>query len=477
MLKRTWVLGAGVVTLNLWACDIYQSDTLTSAKVDAETGDSGQETQTDDTRGDGPSGTGSESPGATGGASQDSSPAFWEGTNPCPAGTRCGPSGDGCESAGLPGPSHRPGKIHEDDGETAGTFYFGLTKIRVGAVQDDDALTPTPPDQPAWRDIGFDVDGLCTGSEGCAYEDGKLVKEVGCQRPGVLLASDGTGCRDNLVGSLFTVGSNTPKLAEGFGFSERHFNCNIRAGWFNIIGKVSGYNGKSDDPLVRVDLYNSLGVDAPTFDCDGGPDGLVQENWYLEPAIPPDVPWQILRRSLNPAGGDAQYGADLPDGKVADPAAFVRDGWLIAEIPDGSELWLNGLRSRSTTGVRLILNRAILAAKLVFTERDIWEVPHGTIAAVISRDDALGAFQQIGVCENMCAEYRLLLTYIENNGDALVGSRERLSSVPCDGLTFGMEFTATQVATSADKIVEVPAPEVCPDPANPELPRQGTPCD
>jgi hypothetical protein len=402
---------------------------------------------------------------------------FWLKKNDCPADEECGKEGDGCESAGMPTHEHRPPSEGVTE-KSIDPFYFGLTQMRLGFVNDDEGFTKNPD---AWKQIGFDVDGVCTSSETCTSvaDTSKLISVRSCKKPegAISQAVDGNQCLDNLVGNLFPVAAATPDLSTAFAFSEGHWNCGIRAGSFNVIGKVSNYNGELYDDQVRLDIYNSVGLDNPLFWCDEGDGGTLQDNWFNQaPWFGNNLEWQISRRSLKPLIAEDQHGTLLPDAKAADPAAYVRNGWLIAELPEGAEIWLNGMRSRAIPGIRLIIRRGVLAARLVKQPNETWEVEIGNIAGVIRNEDILAAFRDIGFCENMCSDYELLSTYLRNFSDTLSGTNELQPDIDCDAMSVGVEFKATQIVTSTKKIVDVDDPIDCPEPRASHMPRQGCTC-
>ena len=414
--------------------------------------------------------------GGAGGSAGESgagggSPYDWSGINECPEATECGQDGNGCISAGVPEPLDRAAS---DSTNILEPFYFGFTRMRIGNVADDVASTP---DQDAWRTIGFDLDGVCTNSATCGiFGQASLVDARSCKSSyGARTPFDGTDCRDNAVGQFFALGAPTSEL-EKFGFSERHWNCGIRAGWFNLITKVSNYNGERNDDAVRVDIYSSTGTETPGFSCTAGEGGMPPDDWYERPTWQSSTRWHIARRSISPIVNEELFGDHIPDGVVSSSDAFVRDGWLVAHLPENSELWLNG-HSSDLSGFRLLLRRGVLAAKLVRDpETQLWTVEDGTIGGVVLAVDVLSAFREIGFCENLCATYASLGNSLMDFTDSVATTGTNFPSAPCDGMSLGISFQGQQVTGRRMDIVDVPEPVDCPNPKNPELPRHGCVC-
>ncbi|HEX3594917.1 MAG TPA: hypothetical protein VHU80_07445, partial [Polyangiaceae bacterium] len=72
--------------------------------------------------------------------------------------------------------------------------------------------------------------------------------------------------------------------------------------------------------------------------------------------------------------------------------------------------------------------------------------------------------------------YDLVKNYFNTHQDALTTS-EVLPEAVCDGLSAAIQIRGRQtVASRADIEPEPPSPGECPQPANPEAPRQGCVC-
>jgi len=444
-------------------CDIYDESLLTETNTNEPGGAAGA------------AGTAGGAGGAgTAGSAGGGGDYFWNRTNACPLdGTEvlsCGDSGEGCASEGKPSSEYR---LDTDPAESERPFYIGMTRIRLGSVNDDVELSPN---DDAWETIGFDVDGVCTNSSTCGFAKGDdLVSIDSCRAPGTPVPFDGDGCRDNLVGQLFKIAGTSTNMIE-LGFTEQAWNCAMYAGWMTLIFKVSDYSGESNDDSVRLDVYSSIGISNPAVRCDEGPNLSVQDDWWGEAPWISSDPWQITRRSISPLADQDDFGNELPDAVVSDPNAYVRNNWLVAKLPEGAELWLDGQRAQSP-GIRFILRRGVMAAKLAKDPQSgEWSIDEGTIGGAMLNSDIVTVFRELGFCENFCNAYKSLTGYVTSFSDILASTEETLPDADCDAMSIGMAFKGRQVTARAEDIVDALDPVECPDPRHPNQPKQGCTC-
>jgi hypothetical protein len=403
-------------------------------------------------------GSGGEAGSSGGSAGADASvprERWWERTTP-----------EGCESAGVPRSTDRP---QASGGTPLAPIYLATTRLRFGAANDDDELTRN---EDAWKEIGLDLDLSCTASETCSV-GGSPLEQHACKNA-FQVPFDGKDCRDNQIGKLFPIATRSPLVGLLFGISEANWNCAVHRGELSIFLKLSGYDGSKNDSSVRLDVYVSTGLQAlPSWTCTSGPSGSVPPDWYDQAPWLHTKPWKIARRSISLNAQDA--GVDLPDSKHADPAAFVRDGWLVAQLPPATEFWLNGERSH-IPGFRLQFHRAVLLGKLEKGLDGIWRLGQGTIGGLVKAGEILAAFREIGFCENMCDGYTSVTAYLNTAQDALSTATEPLPDTPCDSLSLGIGFEARQAAATAADVEPVAEPVDCPPPRHPLAPQHGCVC-
>ncbi|MGE3674757.1 MAG: hypothetical protein AB7K71_34115, partial [Polyangiaceae bacterium] len=340
-------------------------------------------------------------------------------------------------------------------------------------------------DDQFWKQRGFNLDLSCNAA---SWPDGALtdsqlnacpaLQQKACNNP-FQNVFDGDYCRDNAIGSLFAILSLSPIIGEPFRFTAADWNCAMHRGSMGIVFKISGYNGQPNDASVRVDVYSTTGVTSPAaWNCRNGEGGAypLDSKWPEQAAQPLTKQWQFSRRDIDQAAPQTE---SIPNSKWADPGAYVRSGWLIAELPPQTELWFNGLNAH-TPGLRFMLNNGLLAARL---EQDaasqLWRVSEGTLGGSIRPGDMITSFREIGFCENLCGSYTTTVGYLNQTVDMLSPSNDPVPDATCDALSFGMAFTARTITPGP--IVDVPAPPdvsggQCPSPRNPDIPPPGCIC-
>ena len=376
----------------------------------------------------------------------------------------------GCASAGVPARADRPAA--SDPGTDLPPIYLAVSKLRAGTTKDDPQHTP---DDNAWQDIGFDFDKLCTRSATCEV-DQMQVNDRSCANSN-LTPFDGNQCRDNEIGKLLKVASMSPTVGEYFGITERDWNCELHRGGFTIILKISGYNGRAYDRDVRLDMYTSTGLQKlPNWTCRATIDAPLATDWFMRASWISTDPWKIAQRSIDLAAPDPMDPNEVKNGIAADVAAYVRGGYLYAELPDGAEFWLNG-ENTAVPGTRQIMHRAIIVGQLIRGQDDLWTVDNGILEFVTSPGEMLQSFQEIGYCDNMCEAFFQLRNYLNTHQDSLRDTAEHLPATACNGLSIAFDWEARQAAAMARDVVPVQAPTTCPQPRHPLAPRQGTQCD
>jgi hypothetical protein len=375
----------------------------------------------------------------------------------------------GCQSAGLPTQLDRPPE--GDPGASLPPIYLVISRMRLGTANDDAALTPNVD---AWRDIGFDLDKRCTNSFTCEDQNQDLIYEAACKHPQAQIPYDGNQCRDNEIAKLFKLASTSPSIGEWFGMTEADWNCELHRGGFGDMIKISDYNGKAHDRQVRVDIYHTLGLrQPPSWTCRSAIDAPLNPSWSSHGPWRADERWRIADSSISLSAPDA--GNELPDAKIYDPSAFVRNGILFAKLPENSELGLFGKYTR-VPGFSIYLYRGILVGQLVKLPDGTWTIDKATLGGVARPDQLLESFQEFGFCENLCTTYDVVRDYLNTYRDALTNTADILPDTPCDGLSFAEAFTARQATAVPQDIEPYTRPPRCGQPRHPEAPRQGCIC-
>jgi cysteine-rich repeat protein len=349
---------------------------------------------------------------------------------------------DSCKSAGLPRPSDRPAAAG-DGADNVDDFYLGFTQLRLGSTTRDGTAAPD-----AWEDFGLDLDGVCTNSSTCSGQT-----RVGCRSASTSVPFDGQLCRDNTFARLQPVVAAVPELGDRFGLSEDVFNCALWRGSYNTLIGIRGYNGKSDDSQVRVDFYRSTGLqETRPWTCPAPDFRNAYPRWRTS------LKWRIDAGALTEPITDE---GTLPDSKFADAHAYVKQGYLVAQMPDEIEQGFAG-DAAPHRGFLFKAQQGVLVGHLIKAQDGTWEMRDGLAAGRIRKQDLVQAFREIGFCEDgeFASFYMSMLGYVNENADVLA-SGETDPGMDCDALSYGLAFEAAQLTPGAEQTMP-PRIECCP---------------
>lgn len=349
-----------------------------------------------------------------------------------------GPGDRGCFSARTPLAKDRPAKASPGD---VGPITLAIGAMRLGSLDANGDLDPS-----AWKDIGYDLDGVCTGSDTCEGAD----SPPSCAPTVPQIAYDGTYCRDNTFGRLEYQVALVPELADRYGLSDDAFNCALCVGHYNFLIRITGYNGEPDDDSVRVDLYPSPGLENVL------PWNCADPTWKTRPCFTSDMPWTVQEDVLAERTG----GPELPDSILFDDTAFVRQGYLVATLPEDTLFWFPGYKAL-VVAYPLRLQKGIVTGKLSRGNDGAWRVADGVIAGRSRAADIVRGFRLIGFCESD-PNYGLMTEFVDKNLDILADGPND-PEVTCDAMSVGVTFTALQ-ATAGEPATVEPLRECAPRP-------------
>lgn len=325
-----------------------------------------------------------------------------------------------CYTAGRPTPDDRPAPQGDD---TVGVIFLAIRTMRVGSLDLEGRL-----DANAWKGIGFDLDGKCTSSPTCPSTS----PDVSCKPSSAAVAFDGDYCRDNTFGRLEYQAALVPELANKYGFNDDAFNCALCVGAYNFLIRIEGYNGKANDDRVRVDMYPSPGLkDMLPWDCKS-PD------WKNHPCFTPDLPWLIQDDVVR---DKTKSGSAVASSIIFDAAAYVRDGYIVLNLPEDTIFWFPGRRALATA-YPLRMKGGLVTAKLSRGQDGTWNATDGIIAGRTTKDDFVHSLRLIGLCEQD-KNYGLVQQYMTGALDSLASGAVDPSK-PCDSMSVGLGFTAGQ---------------------------------
>ncbi|HEY1959953.1 MAG TPA: hypothetical protein VGH28_30300 [Polyangiaceae bacterium] len=331
--------------------------------------------------------------------------------------------GQTCFSAGEPTPAERPAA---GDTSEVSPIYLAVGTMRIGS-QDANFQ----PDAGAWEDLGFDLDGVCTNSPTCTQDD----PTVSCKPTVAAIPYDGNYCRDNTFGKLEVQAASIPEVGGKYGLNDDAFNCALCTGAYNFVMKLSHYNGGANDDSVRVDLYPSPGlVSVLPWSC-------TDPSWRVHPCFTADMPWYIRDTAVTQDAG----GPNLPDAVLSDPNAYVKDGYVVAQLPTDTLFWfptIAGRKSDVATAFPLKFTQAVVAGHVTKAEDGTWSIVDGTIAGRSRESDIIEGFRLIGFCDSD-PNYTLMQGFLHGSLDILA-SGQNDPNATCDSVSVGIAFTARQ---------------------------------
>jgi hypothetical protein len=263
---------------------------------------------------------------------------------------------------------------------------------------------------PPYQEIGFDLDGLCTGQgEG-----------PGCAQPALssLDPTDSPGGRDNAAGGRFFGLEQTRPFLSWPAFVRE----NAEAGALSIVLRVRGYNGGVDDE-VEVAIYaGRLRAAAQQVGQDGSSSTL--------PAWDGTDEWLVFDEWINLTEGPT---GEFPARYRVTDAYVTEDQILVAHFPN------------VLTGIGLLLH-AVVSGRLVRTKAG-WTLVEATMAGRQSLDNTLeffvqGGFAGVPVCVG--GLYEALRLEVCSYAD-VSSTLSNDPALPCDATSIAWNFEAEPV--------------------------------
>jgi hypothetical protein len=332
----------------------------------------------------------------------------------------------GCVSAGMPTVADRPTNTPDGD---VGELYFALRSMALGSLDRNGE-----PTEGAWRNLGFDLDGLCTNSPTCPADDVALACD-----PAAAISPDGNECRDNTFGHLEADAISLQGLGKDFGLTNDGFNCALCKGDYNFVFRISKWNGQPNDSSVRLDIYPSPGLETEqgSWKCDlGMPTGA----WKTNSCWGPNDKFTIQTGSTEVATTGT---GSLPNSKLNDPSAYVKEGYIVAQLPENTLFWFPG--KSAAWAYPLKLQRGVVVGKI--EQKDgVWRISDGTLAGRARGTDLIEAFEDLGLCKGHQL-YALMTGQVGLNADVLWNGANA-EDEKCDSLSVGIGFDAEQASYS-----------------------------
>lgn len=276
----------------------------------------------------------------------------------------------------------------------------------------------------AWREIGLDLDGLCTTT---------ALSDVECQPPSdVGIQLDGEGGIDNAFHSLFEVIDLVfPSLADTAGAVSE-------AGVGVVVLSIDGWNGSANDSRVEVTLTQSVAGTSGTADQTAPP---AVEFVNYEPFMPGST------TPLPPPSWDGNdwlwvrdetfFMGDTSRPRVQDTNAYIAEGTLVMRLPDRAEILFAG----EDQGIRVQLTDAYVFGTF---DEAFARVSPMTVTGRWSVLDLLDTASAVNICAGD-TEYGILERKLEEVADVRSTPGTGGGAATCDAVSMGVTFEAYPV--------------------------------
>jgi hypothetical protein len=297
-----------------------------------------------------------------------------------------------------------PHPDHDDESPTPdiGSIVFAA---RSSSASSDSGVPPSS--------YGYDLDNYCT----CG---GTVPDPQSCTLPKRAPKNcDQEGGLDNTAAPIV---KNAADLAGGFGLG--NFEKYVNEGTATMLIQVTGYNGMPNDTQVVVGI-----IGAAYRMADGvTPTDRAPPNWDGK-----DV-WSVMEASLQP-------NSSLP--RAVDQEAYVSGGVLVTRL-GSSTLSDAGLGDSLLLGIANHVTDGYITGRIV-KEANIWQLHDALIAGRVPVDHifALLASGSSTACKGQPA-YLYAQTQICPNRDIAADPAQDGRGFPCDAVSFGIGFEATQ---------------------------------
>jgi hypothetical protein len=310
-------------------------------------------------------------------------------------------------SAGTPASAPHNFAVH--------TLYIGNTRAGV-------------PDQNAWKSYGYNLDGLVTtkdSSDVCTLFGNPTSKTN---------QVDGNDGIDNSFGENIW-----PTLSGVVMGAEQTINQSIQAGHFTVMTYVTGFDGTPGSMASATGLSGLLlaGGNYAALHDGGAPTWDTSTHWPILPT---------LLSGCTPTGGCPANTDPLTSATITFPSAYQAGGTFV----NGSGATVS--LSLSIAGQALTIN--VQSAFITF-QPTTGGVTNGTIAGTIVADDLVNQLQSVaGSIPQLCTPtvQSAVTQLIQQAADIVIDSSGNVSNgpgVPCNGISVGLGFDATEIAIPA----------------------------
>jgi hypothetical protein len=290
----------------------------------------------------------------------------------------------------------------------------------------------------AWASFGYDLDGKLTNSS--STDVCTLVAGASKQ-----VQVDGNRGIDN------SWGANIVPILQALESTPTPTTNNaIQSGAPTQLFYVVGFDDSPGNVTTATGL-SGVGLTGAQYSANGG----TTPTWDL------NTHWPIDPTSINGCANGCPTGTDPIQGAlVTFPKAFQVQATFVAGTPADITL------SLPIGGQPLLLN--VHSAVVTFDPQMPGSVTNGTIAGALNTQELIAAFQQVAgrLSTSLCSgsAFQSIATQIEQTSDIVVdggtGQVSNTAGTPCNAISMGIGFDATEIAlpTSADIAPPQPPP-------------------
>ncbi|MCA9532664.1 MAG: hypothetical protein KC593_03260 [Myxococcales bacterium] len=284
-----------------------------------------------------------------------------------------------------------------------------------------------PGDDPAtapWRDIGFNLDNLCTTATEAATE---------CRPPseGLPIQVDGNDGIDNTFGNSFF-----PVLSLGAAGIDTDLIMTQERGVGAVLLLIDDWNGEPNDSRVTVTVTQTV-FGTPGAPGGGPPNINIVGSEAFQPDDSPAPPPNWDGNDYFWGRSDTFIANDVNTPNVRVTTAYVTDGVLVARLPDRTPIKLVG----TTLGVEVTLTDLLATGNVYEMFFDPQPTPPRVIVAGRwGFNDMIAQGPNVGVCIGTPL-FRTLQTILSNMIDVLQDPPEEPDpNLPCDALSVAVTF-------------------------------------
>lgn len=338
----------------------------------------------------------------------------------------CGGDDSGGGSSGTGGTTGKPdpeeaGRLPPAKGSGGPAAGSGDTVVAMNKLFLGDTDFAGNPDPNAWREIGYNLDGIIstkTGTNHCKYQDGATKSSV---------QTDGVEGIDN------SFGSNLVKIITSLAANPSGtISESLTSGDFTIMLKMDKLEDKADQTGIKTGLYGGAKFDALVADCKATP----TDANCSPPKFDGSDKWPVLPELLN--------GGDINNPKVSFPDSYVAGGTWVS----GSQGDLNLTVSIQGFNLALKITKAVITTDLTGVGPTA-KATKGVIAGIIPTEDLISELKKVagGFDKTLCEgqTFESIAQQIRAASDIMSDGTNGDPAKTCDGISVGLGFEGLAV--------------------------------